>query len=337
MKFAVGYQEPENRELFSRIVADYRKNICEVYFALPGSPSGRTDYARQDSIDRLEEELTAIRQMGIKLDLLFNANCYGGSAVSLDFEKKFCAVLEDLRSVGLLPDILTTTSPYVAMLVKKHWREVEVRASVNMRIDSIDGMDYLGDLYDSFYIRRDLQRDIPTVKRFKEWCDRNGKKLGILLNSGCLRNCPSQTFHDNLVAHDKEVRKRENTSWNPHLCWRRYKEQKRYVEFLKSSWIRPEDVHNYENLVSFGKLATRQHHYPRIVIGAYANGSYNGDLLHLTEPDYSAAFSGKMLDNTLFPTDWHEHTGSCDANCRQCGYCDSVLEKIIRAVPEEQL
>ena len=96
MKFAVGYQEPENRELFSRIVADYRDHICEVYFALPGSPSGRADYARNGSIDRLEDELTAIRQMGVKLDLLFNANCYGGSAISLDFEKK------TLRRIGRL-------------------------------------------------------------------------------------------------------------------------------------------------------------------------------------------------------------------------------------------
>ena len=332
MKFAVGYQEPENRELFSRIVADYRDHICEVYFALPGSPSGRADYARNGSIDRLEDELTAIRQMGGKLELLFNANCYGGSAISLEFEQKFCAVLADLQSIGLLPDVVTTTSPYVAMLVRKHWPQVESRASVNMRIDSISGMDYLGDLFDSFYIRRDLQRDIATVKRFKEWCDNHGKKLGMLLNSGCLRNCPSQTFHDNLVAHDKEVKHRENTTWNPHLCWRLYAEQQRYAEFLKSSWIRPEDVQYYEDLVSFGKLATRQHHYPRMVIGAYVNRSYHGDLLHLTEPDYSAAFAGNMIDNTRFPADWHEYTGSCGAECSRCGYCDAVLEKVLRPV-----
>lgn len=335
MQFAVGYQEPENREYFSRIVADYREHICEVYFSLPGSPSGRADYARQNSIDRLEEELAAIRGMGVKLDLLFNANCYGGSAISLGFEKKFCAVLEDLLSVDLLPDVLTTTSPYVAMLVKKHFPQIETRASVNMRIDTTGGMDYLGDLYDSFYIRRDLQRDIPTVKRFKAWCDRNGKKLGMLLNSGCLRNCPSQTFHDNLVAHDKEVKRQENTAWNPHLCWRLYAEQKRYAEFLKATWIRPEDVQYYEGLVSFGKLATRQHHYPRMVIGAYANGRYDGDLLHLTEPDYSAAFGNQILDNTLFPADWHEHAGLCAGDCRQCGYCDEVLKNALLPTPAE--
>ena len=268
--------------------------------------------------------------MGVKLDLLFNANCYGGSAISLDFEKKLCAVLADWQSIGLLPDVVTTTSPYVAMLVKKHWHTVETRASVNMRIDSIGGMEYLKDIFDSFYIRRDLQRDVSTLKSFKNWCDNNGKKLGMLLNSGCLRNCPSQTFHDNLVSHDKEVRLRENTSWNPHLCWRLYAEQQRYVEFLKSSWIRPEDLQYYENLVSFAKLATRQHHYPRLVIGAYVNRSYHGDLLHLTEPDYSAAFAGKMLDNTLFPADWHTRAGSCGANCHNCGYCNDVLKKIMR-------
>ena len=86
MKFAVGYQEPENREPFSRIVQDYREHICEVYFALPGSPSGRADFAQKGSIDRLEAELDSIRKMGVKLDLLFNANCYQSS----DGEKTLC-------------------------------------------------------------------------------------------------------------------------------------------------------------------------------------------------------------------------------------------------------
>ena len=105
--------------------------------------------------------------------------------------------------------------------------------------------------------------------------------------------------------------------------------------FLKSSWIRPEDVQYYEGLVSFGKLATRQHHYPRLVIGAYAGGRFDGDLLHLTEPDYSAAFGNHGLDNSAFPADWHDHAGLCGADCRNCGYCDRVLAKVLRPIPAE--
>ena len=110
MKIAVGYQEPENRELFSRIVDDYRDHICEVYFALPGSPSGRADYARSNSIDRLEDELTAIRQMGIKLDLLFNANCYGEKAQARSFFSEVGETVDYVARNFYLSSV-TTTSP----------------------------------------------------------------------------------------------------------------------------------------------------------------------------------------------------------------------------------
>lgn len=67
----------------------------------------------------------------------------------------------------------------------------------------------------------------------------------LLANSGCLRNCPYQTFHDNLVAHDAELREMRNCrDFIPHLCWERYSRGGNLEDFLRSSWIRPEDVKN---------------------------------------------------------------------------------------------
>lgn len=329
MKFAVGYQEPENGENFSSIVSDYLNGISEVYFSWPGSASGRSAATGHGSQARMETELAAIRSMGVRLDMLFNANCYGGSAISTTFESEIISLLEYLDSIGLLPDVITTTSPFVARTVKKSCQSIEIRASVNMRIDSISAMDYASEYFDSFYMRRDVQRDIPTVARFKKWCDVHGKKLGMLLNSGCLRNCPSQTFHDNLVAHDMEVSERRNVKdWIPHLCWNLYQKTERRIEFLKSSWIRPEDVRHYEDLVSFAKLATRRHQRPRVVIGAYISGKFSGNLLNLTEPDYSALFAPFAIDNTGFPEDWHKTAGLCASNCTDCGKCMAVYNQV---------
>ncbi|HQL09999.1 MAG TPA: hypothetical protein PLE35_10395, partial [Lentisphaeria bacterium] len=79
MKFAIGYQQPENGEPFSNIVRDYREHIAEVYFPWTGMATGRAalgnirgaiDWAAQEE---LEEQLRQFRAMGIKLDLLFNA------------------------------------------------------------------------------------------------------------------------------------------------------------------------------------------------------------------------------------------------------------------------
>ena len=45
-----------------------------------------------------------------------------------------------------------------------------------MRIDSTTALDYLLEKFDSFYLRRDLQRDLETVKRFAKWSEKHSKK-----------------------------------------------------------------------------------------------------------------------------------------------------------------
>ncbi len=335
MKFAIGYQQPDNGEAFSSIVADYRDDLAEVFFPWPGLASGRTALGRRHgAVDwgaqaELEADLREVREMGLKLDLLFNANCYGGNAVSNKFEQEIGSLIDYMDSIGLKPEIITTTSPFVAATVKKYFPDIETRASVNMRIDSTLAMGYLSDVFDSFHIRRDLQRDLKTVTRFHAWCEEHGKKLCMLANSGCLRNCPAQSFHDNMVAHDQEIGETRNVEdFVPHLCWKLYREPKNAVEFLRGSWIRPEDLKLYEPYFPVVKLATRLHSHPRSVIGAYTSGRFHGNMADLTEPCFSRVFSPNIFDNDRFPANWPEIAGSCAINCTQCGKCDEVLKQV---------
>ena len=329
MIFAAGYQYMDGPALFSDIAADYRDRIGEVYFAVPGIASGRADApGGPEKREQLEYELGRLRSMGIALDLLLNGNCYGEWAVSERFKREILALMEDLERRDLMPEIVTTTTPFAAYVIKKHLPQIEVRASVNMRLDSIAALEYLGDGFDSFYIRRDLQRDPDTVKTFSAWCHANGKKLCMLANSGCLRNCPYQTFHDNMVAHDSDLREiRNDKDFLPHLCWKRYQNRENWRDFLRSSWIRPEDIHRYAPYVDVVKLATRQHIMPRMVIAAYTSGSFNGNLLNLTEPCFAGHFQPYVLDNKAL--DQVELPAACAANCTRCGKCDAILERAL--------
>ncbi|MBO4511346.1 MAG: hypothetical protein J5746_01145, partial [Victivallales bacterium] len=161
--FAVGYQPFSFGQLFCEMLSDYREQLSEVYFSIPGTPSGRTEPERTSALmEQLGYELTEIRKLGLRLDLLLNGNCYGGRAVSASFQHEIVVMLKHFEEAGLLPDIVTTTSPFVASVIKKAYPDMELRASVNMRIDSTLAMEYLSDLFDSFYIRRDLQRDLSA-------------------------------------------------------------------------------------------------------------------------------------------------------------------------------
>ena len=338
-RFAVGYQQSTaDRESFADVVKDYTAHISEVYFAWPGQASGRNqlgaargqrDWSAQYI---LEEDLCEFKRQGIKLDLLFNANCYGGRAVSQHLENEVISIIEHVAEVAGGVDIVTTTSLAVARTVKKYFPAVEVRASVNMRIGTIQAMEYVAGLFDSYYLQRDMQRDLEYVKRVRKWCDDNGKGLCMLANSGCLYCCPGQTFHDNMVAHDAEIDEMKNIeNWTPFVCWNILREEKNRKALLQSTWIRPEDLYHYDGIVDVVKLATRLHFNPRMVLQAYTSGSCKDNLLNLLEPSFSSMIAPKYIDNKSFPADWFDKTSKCGRHCESCDYCQQVLEQVLKS------
>lgn len=342
MKFAVGYQLHEEGETsFLDIVREYHEHIGEVYFPWGNMPSGRAALTtRRGYVDwhgqqRLEEDLAAIRKMGIRLDLLFNANCYGQYALSEHLQNKVGSILEHLGDVVGGVDTVTTTSPMIARTVKQYFPQIEVRASVNMRIGTIEAMRYVADLFDGYYIQRDFNRDLAYIQEVKAWADSEGKNIYLLANSGCLRCCPGQSFHDNLVAHEAEIDEMKNiANWTPHVCWNYLRQQEHWPAVLQATWIRPEDLHHYDDLFPLVKLATRMHAHPRMVVHAYVQRKFRGNLLDLFEPGFSPAFAPYILDSTKFPADWFAHTSTCNRLCHRCHYCQDVLGQLLTSFAE---
>lgn len=337
MKFAVGYQLAEaDEEPFVDVVGDYADRIAEVYFPWADLPSGRaalltrrghTDWSGQR---RLERDLLAFREMGLKLAVLFNAACYGRHAVSEFLANRVISVLEHFDEVAGGADVVTTTSPAVARTVKRHFAAVEVRASVNMRIGTVRAMEYVADLFDSFCVRREHNRDLSHLSDLKAWADANAKGLTMLANSGCLAHCSGQTFHDNMVAHEAAIDETARIAdFNPHVCANYFADRAHWPMILANTWVRPEDLHHYEGLFDVVKLATRQHARPRTVIHAYARSRHRGNLLDLLEPSHAHLFAPHIIDNERFGSDWFARSSRCDHRCRTCRYCADVLEQVL--------
>ncbi len=339
MKFALGYPSSTSEDSFVALVQDYRPHVAEVYFPWPGMASGRAALGRRrGSADwtaqrRLEGDLATLKALGVRLDILFNANCYGGRAVSESLQNEVGSILDHLDEVAGGVDVVTTTSLAVARTVKHYFPAIEVRASVNMRIGTTQAMGYVAGLFDSYYLQRDLQRNLNHLRRVRVWCDEHDKGLCLLANSGCLRHCPGQSFHDNLVAHDAEIDETRNIpGWTPHVCWNLFRDRANWPALLSASWIRPEDLHHYAPYADVIKLATRMHQNPRLVVHAYATGQYHGNLLDLFEPGFGPALAPHILDNTAFPDDWFARTSACPADCCDCGYCTETLARVCHQV-----
>ncbi|MBQ7292981.1 MAG: hypothetical protein IJW79_04490, partial [Clostridia bacterium] len=104
MKFSVGFQLYEgDEEPFSEVVKLYRDKISEVFFAWQDIPTGRSGIASMHGYTdwtaqrRTEEELHKIKALGVKLDLLFNANCYGQYSLSEKLANTVTSVIEHLQ------------------------------------------------------------------------------------------------------------------------------------------------------------------------------------------------------------------------------------------------
>lgn len=304
LKYSVGYQISINNELINHIIK-CKNDISEVYFSWGDFPNGRNNqlksagYTPWQAQQKQTEDLKLLHDKGLKFNLLFNAMCYGAESQSRALFEKIGETIEFVKSNYGLQSV-TTTSPLIAKFVKMNFENIDVRASVNMSIGTVDGMEYVKDIFDSFYLQRELNHDFAAINELKKWCDANGKKLYALANSGCLNNCSAHVFHDNLVAHETEISIRDNGYNFKGLCssYLKYDDNRKKL-FRITNFIRPEDIRLYENLIPSFKLATRVSNNPSAVIKAYIKEKrYNGNILDLLEPNHSTSFYPWIVDNS---------------------------------------
>ena len=257
LKFMVGLQN--RNDGFLQRILNNKHHIYEVYFSWGDFPNGRNNQIYSDELTPFEmlawqdKALGALTAEDISLNLLFNGNCYGRDSQS-----------------------------------RKFFEDIEVRASVNMEIGTVEGMEYVSQYFDSYYMKREYNRDFSRIEELKGWCDENGKKLFMLANSGCLNFCSAHNFHDNLVAHESEISAMDNAYNFGGVCHEFLSDEKNYPKLIeRTNFVRPEDMHKYDGYFCAAKLATRVHKNPSMVLDSYVRASYSGDILRLLEPAHS--------------------------------------------------
>ena len=340
MKYIVGYPIGENKPFVDALIR-HREHIAEVYFSWGDLPNGRSALSVGDGSTPFElqqrqvGDLQRLSEAGLRLNLLFNANCYGKNSQSRAFFQKIGDLVDYIdRSFGL--GCITTSSPLIAKFVKENFEGLEVRASVNMEIGTVEGISYAAHLFDSFYVKRECNRDRAALERLRSYCDANDKQMYLLANSGCLNHCSAHTFHENLVAHEAEIAAMDNGYQWGGLCWEYLKSEHGLENWLqRTNFIRPEDVQLYEGLVPAMKLATRVNAAPTRVLEAYVNGGYRGSVMELLEPNHSGAIYPKYIENTQFPKHFAQQVLHCSKRCEECGFCaEAVRGACVNLAPD---
>ena len=331
MKFMPGLPVRPNDAFLDEIIRQ-KEHIYEVYFSWGSFASSRgtaqaDGLAEWEILQKQTADLERLSNAGIRLNLLFNGNCYGKDSQSRAFFNRVGLTVDSIASRFGLSSV-TTASPLIAKFVKNNFPGLKVRASVNMGIGSVEGMEYIAGYFDEFYIAREKNRSLETILTMKKWCGENGKALFALANSGCLDECSARTFHDNLVAHEQEIAAMDNAYDFPGLC-RDHIARKREALVRSVSFIRPEDVRLYEELFPAVKLATRVSRDPVRILRSYCTGHAVGSLPSLLEPDHTALLYPDLLENSAFPADFGEKRLLCTKNCASCGICSEAYQKAL--------
>lgn len=324
MKFQIGYQ---GNPAFIEYLIKHSGQVSEMYFPWGDFTTGRGIIPSETVKRNLTADLKRFSDVGIRLCLLLNGNCYGRHTLARSFFQKLGDTVDFLREEYSIGGV-TTASPLIARFLRKNFPGLEIRASVNMEIGTPEGVEYLEDYFDSFYLKREYNYDREVILRMRDFCHAHGKKMYLLANSGCLNFCSARTFHDNLVAHQHEAAEMDNAFEFHGECTVFLKKGDHRKELLsKTNFIRPEDVPLYEDWCDGMKLATRTNFNPLAVVTAYFTGQWHGNLLDLTEPAHSGVLLPEILDSRRFPADYAGKRMDCRRDCRNCDYCRKVQEQ----------
>ena len=173
-------------------------------------------------------------------------------------------------------------------------------------------------------LNRDLQKLETAVLGIKSAYPDMG--IELLANEGCIYQCPFKFTHDAQISLSNTGLVRETThKLNQELGCQAYFHDHGH-KFLKSPFIRPEDLVQYENLADSVKLCGRTLGRRFLIrcVDAYAKGSFDGNLLDLMDAASFLAAS-YQIDNKKLDPGFFTTLTSCTKECKCCNLCADLF------------
>ena len=343
--------------------------IYEIYGKLKNDiiGGGRPDDELKDiETIKFEKHVKMVRKSGIKFNYLLNGSCFANNEQNKEWQKKFKSFLTYLKKIGV--NALTVTNPYVMQFVKKYFGNYfTLRVSTFACVDSFERAKYWEDMgadiicADFVKINRDFKKLKYMVQNLKH------AKIEILVTNSCLKNCPMIFTHTTSLSHasDKSLEKENYEDWSLFYC--QEIQNNKNEEYIKSPWVRPEDIKYYEEIgIEHFKITERGFPTDELVkrVKAYTDRKYNGNLIDLIQGHGYLDKNGeqkleKAQVNTrkevyneikrvrglgqprIYPRHIYINNEKLDGfieffvndkcinNCNVCDYCKSISRKVI--------
>ena len=258
------------REVYGKFPVDFIGGGRPSYMGTPLSRQG------------LREYVSILGKHGIAFNYLLNSSCMGNREWGRRFQKKIMSLLANLQSWGIRR--LTVSTPFLLELIKARFPEFHVKVGIYAQVDTVKRAKFWEDLgadainLESFSINRDFAR-LEAIRQAVR-CD-----LQLIANHPCLPNCPMQYYHMNGIAHSSDGSRNLFIDYCFLRCSRMRLEEP--ANFIRSGWIRPEDLQVYETL-GYGTFKLLERGMPSEDllkrVKAYSDRRFEGNLAEILLP-----------------------------------------------------
>jgi tetratricopeptide (TPR) repeat protein len=330
MKFSIGYNlDIKTLDLLER----YQSYIEALYFPIPSVylGSGRISPQPESYMHQIPLIIKKCRTLNIKSQILLNPLYEGRLGLNSLFFNKIIRYLKKLQDSGLSSVILV--NPVYMRIIRKELPSIIIESSVNCFVRTVEHALYLKDLgVDIITIDRDINRNISLIKDIK---NRTGLAIKIMLNEGCLSNCPYRIMHYNYlsVSHQgmglsfpkKDIIR---GVFDDKYCFEIY--QRNPLKIFRIPFIPPEGIAHYTSFTDYYKLSTRAFSTNRmeLCLKAYINRHYSGNLLTILDCPGLSFFEYIDYD-TLKKNNFFKRMLTCSLECNNCLFCSPLFKKAV--------
>lgn len=329
-----------------------------------GRPS---NYLKKLDLKKFENHIKKVRSCGINFNYLLNSACLSNYNQDEEWVRNVIEFLSYLKSIEV--NALTITNPYLVDLVKRHFsNDFIIRVSSFACIDNYEKAKFWEKLGVDI-ICVDFCKVNRNFKMLKYMVDNLHCKIELLCTNSCLKDCPMIHTHVNDIAHasNSNFNEKNYEDWGLNFC-QEYQLNNLH-EYIKSPWIRPEDIICYENIgIEHFKITERDFSTDELVrrVKAYCERKYSGNLLDLIQGSGATSidniklikknkFNNRneivkeiqrirgigcsreaerhiVIDNNKIPDNFISHfvEDRCTGLCEKCNYCKRISDIAIK-------
>jgi collagenase-like PrtC family protease len=234
-------------------IAPFRPDY--IYGSLPSEATLRSPLMlAQATEDDIALHVRHAAELGIRLVYVMNATCLGNKEYSEEGRGHLLQRLQWLVDIGAAA--VVTANPFVMELVRENFSGLELHISVLASVNDARKAKFFADLGATvIHLDPQVNRDFRRLEGIRNAV---GCVLSVVVNEGCLLSCPIRQYHSNMISHSGEsIAGRYYVDYCYYRC--SLLKVTDPAEYLRSPWIRPEDLAVYEDLgIDLFKVAGRE-------------------------------------------------------------------------------